>query len=160
MAKDNGYQSLVNKLNDWLDDVEKHEIADIAKGVEFLKEWANTGFEVSAEQVQRKMQWLTRDLQTFYQDYQTEVNESLYYRSMKDRLWHTLAEMTDKTQLEWRNITADFSHEGNYQAGEEIAIGELICKQCGNKHRVEYVQTIQPCTECEHKHFIRLNALP
>lgn len=154
------YQKLVDKLHNWLDDIKDHEVRSLAEGVDLVSEWAQTGLEIHSEQLQQNVEWLKRDLANFYSDYQHETQESPYYLRIKDQIWHTLAELTDKTQIEWHEIKADFAHQGEYKTGEEVALGILVCKHCGNKLEITHPQRIHECTECGHHHFIRLAFAP
>ncbi|NTS78406.1 hypothetical protein HR060_16275 [Catenovulum sp. SM1970] len=149
------YQALLNQFHDWLNDVKEHEVKDLAQGVDFVQEWATTGLDVGQEALETQIFYLQRDLAQFYLSSQNDLKESPYYLRIKDQIWHTLLEMTDKTQLEWRALTSDFQHNGIYQAGEEIALGELECENCGHQLIIEHVQTIRPCIECGSEQFLR-----
>ncbi|WP_111977706.1 zinc ribbon-containing protein [Algibacillus agarilyticus] len=157
MSELNTYQKLIQKFDNWLNDIEQHEVKDIVEGIDLLKDWAQTGISVNTEDAQEQVKWLQRDLLTFYQDYRAELKESAYVRSLNDHLWHTLAQITDNTQLEWRNLASDFQHDGIYSAGEEIAIGELQCQHCAATKTIEYVQKLAPCANCNHQHYIKTN---
>jgi hypothetical protein len=48
-----------------------------------------------------------RDLEEFarsYEESQDEVTDSVFMRVIKESLWQELADITDKTQLEWREV--------------------------------------------------------
>ena len=59
-----------------------------------------------------------------------------------------LAQMSDQNRLQIFEMDMDVAHQGEYSAGELIAMGELICTQCGHHHQVDFVEQIQPCIEC------------
>jgi hypothetical protein len=160
MSPSNLYQQMLSKLNSWLNDVEEHEIKQMAEGVELVSDWAQTGLEVNSEDLQSRLTWLKRDLAYFYQGYQEEFKESVYCQQLKEQLWHNLNEMTDKTQIEWRELRADFNKDGIYKAGEEIALGILECEQCKTQITIEHVQTIAPCSQCSCQSFHRFSTSP
>lgn len=44
-------------------------------------------------------------------------------RVIKESLWQELADITDKTQLEWREVFRDLNHHGVYHSGEVVGLG-------------------------------------
>lgn len=160
MNKAPHYQSVLDKLNQWLRQSSEAETRTLVSGVNFLNEWIEAGLEVHRDELKHSAQFLLRDLQHFYHDYQRDTNESAYYLSLKDNIWHYLTEMTDRTQLEWREFNSDLSHEGYYKAGEEIGFGVLVCKQCSTKKEIYHPEIISACLECQHDTFYRELAKP
>lgn len=74
-------------------------------------------------------------------------------------MWQKLSEITDKTQLEWGEVTEDVKHKGRYHAGEEVGIGVFVCVNCGFEIEVYHPKSLIPCPECQHVEFSR-RALP
>jgi hypothetical protein len=66
-----------------------------------------------------------------------------------------IANMSDRSKLEYFEMQEDVSHQGIYQVGELVAIGELICTECGHKHQITGVERIQACVECSGQEFSR-----
>ncbi|WP_440905724.1 zinc ribbon-containing protein [Catenovulum sp. SX2] len=158
--KANKYQMLMAKFSTWLKDSAEQETRSIAEGVDFLENWLQTGLEVHQQEFYHSWQYFQRDLAYFFDGYQQEANESSFYLTVKDNLWGLLAEMTDRTQLEWREFSSDLDHQGIYKAGEEIAFGRLQCTECKDMLTINHAQKIHPCFECGNQHFTRLNAVP
>lgn len=154
-----GYQTLKNKLEDWLKHSQQ-QTQSLVEGVDLLRDYVQTGYQVNRENLASSLTYLQRDLAYFYESYHYEGQESPFYQTAKDSFWQTLAEMTDKTQLEWREFSADLDHQGSYQAGEEIAFGILKCQRCGESITISHVQTIHPCFNCQNETFTRLAAAP
>ncbi|EWH08362.1 hypothetical protein DS2_17787 [Catenovulum agarivorans DS-2] len=158
--KANKYQMLMAKFSSWLKDSAEQETRSIAEGVDLLENWLQTGIEVHQQEFYHSWQYLQRDLAYFFDSYQQEANESAFYLSVKDNMWALLAEMTDRTQLEWREFSSDLDHQGVYKAGEEIAFGRLQCCQCKSILPIHHPQKIHPCVECGNPSFARLNSIP
>lgn len=160
MQTSSKYQSLLNKLSDWLKQSSEAETRSIVEGVDLLKEWIDAGVEVHKDELSHSLYYLKRDLASFYDTYQRETNESPYYLTVKDQIWQTLSDMTDKTQLEWREFSSDTAHDGVYQAGEEVAFGLLSCLKCGEKLKISHAQKIHPCFNCKGTEFKRISSAP
>ena len=65
------------------------------------------------------------------------------------------SDITDKTQLEWREVFKDVSHHGVYHSGEVVGLGNLVCEQC-HYHLAFYTPEVLPlCPKCGHDQFQR-----
>lgn len=53
-----------------------------------------------------------------------------FMRVIKESLWRELADIKDKTQLEWREVFQDLNHHGVYHSGEVVGLGRLVCEKC------------------------------
>lgn len=54
-----------------------------------------------------------RDLEEFarsYEESHEDESDSVFMRVIKESLWQELADITDKTQLEWREVFQDLNH--------------------------------------------------
>ena len=49
----------------------------------------------------------------------------------------------------------DFKHNGVYHAGEWIAMGTLVCKNCTHSFDIYHATQITPCIECDGIYFSR-----
>ena len=160
MSKTGKYQALVDKFSNWLKQASETETRSIVEGMDLLQEWIEAGVDVNKEAFYNSLYYFKRDLDRFYENYKRDTDESPYYLSLKDQIWQTLAEMTDKTQLEWREFSSDAQHDGIYHAGEEIAFGMLVCLKCGEKTQISHPQKIHSCFNCQHKEFKRKSVAP
>ena len=76
-------------------------------------------------------------------------------RVIKESLWQELADITDKTQLEWREVFQDLNHHGVYHSGEGVGLGNLVCEKC-HYHLAVYTPDVLPrCPKCGHDQFQR-----
>ncbi len=51
-----------------------------------------------------------------YEESLKEESDSVFMRVIKESLWQELADITDKTQLEWREVFRDLNHHGVYHS--------------------------------------------
>ncbi|CAH9049507.1 hypothetical protein PSECIP111951_01279 [Pseudoalteromonas holothuriae] len=144
------YKSWLSQFIDWVNDVKDHEVDDL---VEKFIEHQSALKQLSQEKLALYKSYLNRDLahlkehQKYYDD--------LAWQELKASIWYELAQLEDRTQLEWQALVQDFNHKGTYKCGEWIAMGQLVCKNCDNKLDVFYASEIMSCSECGHDEFIR-----
>ncbi|EAS41411.1 zinc ribbon-containing protein [Photobacterium profundum] len=136
------------ELKDWVDTTEKYRQAasDMTKD-----EWAL----ISA--------YLKRDLKEFGKNVEESPEpfaESPFYKLVSESIWSGLAEITDKTQIEWHELMDDLQHQGIYQAGEIVGLGNLVCEKCGHHEIYSHAKRIELCSQCGHDQFTRQSLTP
>ncbi|POE10594.1 hypothetical protein BV921_09115 [Pectobacterium odoriferum] len=114
--------------------------------------------ELTQKEIEEVIQAVQRDLEEFarsYNESQDEFTDSVFMRVIKESLWQELADITDKTQLEWREIFKDVNHHGVYHSGEVVGLGNLVCENCYH-HIAFYTPEVLPlCPKCSHDLFHR-----
>ena len=148
------YRELVSTLSERLRNGERD--------IDALVEQARVKISQSGELTHREVETLTkavrRDLEEFalsYEESQDELTDSVFMRVIKESLWQELADITDKTQLEWREVFQDLNHHGVYHSGEVVGLGNLVCEHC-HYHLAVYTPDILPrCPKCGHDQFQR-----
>ncbi|WLP24497.1 zinc ribbon-containing protein [Raoultella ornithinolytica] len=148
------YRELVSTLSERLRNGERD--------IDALVEQARMKISQSGELTHREVETLTkavrRDLEEFarsYEESQDELTDSVFMRVIKESLWQELADITDKTQLEWREVFQDLNHRGVYHSGEVVGLGNLVCEHC-HYHLAVYTPDILPrCPKCGHDQFQR-----
>ncbi|TCW15458.1 zinc ribbon family protein [Raoultella sp. BIGb0138] len=148
------YRELVSTLSERLRNGERD--------IDTLVEQARVKMSHSGELTQREVESLTtavrRDLEEFarsYEESQDELSDSVFMRVIKESLWQELADITDKTQLEWREVFQDLNHHGVYHSGEVVGLGNLVCEHC-HFHLAVYTPDVLPrCPKCGHDQFQR-----
>lgn len=148
------YRELVSTLSERLRNGERD--------IDALVEQARTKISESGELTHREIETLTkavrRDLEEFarsYEESQDELTDSVFMRVIKESLWQELADITDKTQLEWREVFQDLNHHGVYHSGEVVGLGNLVCEHC-HYHLAVYTPDVLPrCPKCGHDQFQR-----
>ncbi|BES84078.1 hypothetical protein PEC302107_25210 [Pectobacterium araliae] len=113
---------------------------------------------LTQKEIEQVIQAVQRDLEEFarsYNESQDEFTDSVFMRVIKESLWQELADITDKTQLEWCEIFKDVNHHGVYHSGEVVGLGNLVCENC-HHHIAFYTPEVLPlCPKCSHDLFHR-----
>ena len=149
------YQTLLNDLSDWVIKSAKQDMLTIYEIIEQGKAYLHAAEELSLEEIRTLENYLLRDVKATMQHLRDDADNSLWWANTKDNLWQLIASMSDRNKLEYFEMQEDVSHHGIYQVGELVAVGELICTECGHKHQISGVQRIQPCVECSGQEFSR-----
>ncbi|WP_017346867.1 zinc ribbon-containing protein [Pantoea sp. A4] len=114
--------------------------------------------ELSPGQIEQLLTAVRRDLAEFarsYEESEQPLGDSVFLRVIRQSLWKELADITDKSQLEWREVFQDLQHHGVYQSGEVVGLGNLVCEKCGFTRAIYTPETLTRCPECGHDQFQR-----
>ncbi|MEI7348642.1 zinc ribbon-containing protein [Pectobacterium parmentieri] len=126
--------------------------------VQSARKTLQEGSELTQKEIEQVIQAVQRDLEEFgrsYSESQDEFTDSVFMRVIKESLWQELADITDKTQLEWRELFKDVNRHGVYHSGEVVGLGNLVCENC-HHHIAFYTPEILPlCPKCSHDLFHR-----
>ena len=148
------YRELVASLSERLRNGER----DIDALVEQARQQVLQAGELTRTEVDELTRAVRRDLEEFaisYEESLEEESDSVFMRVIKESLWQELADISDKTQLEWREVFQDLSHHGVYHSGEVVGLGNLVCEKC-HFHLAVYTPDVLPlCPKCGHDQFQR-----
>jgi rubrerythrin len=148
------YRELVTTLTERLRNGER----DIDALVEQARVRVRQTGELTRTEVDELTRAVRRDLEEFaisYGESQDELKDSVFMRVIKESIWQELADITDKTQLEWREVFQDLNHHGVYHSGEVVGLGNLVCEKC-HFHLAVYSPDVLPlCPKCGHDQFQR-----
>ncbi|KEP73224.1 hypothetical protein HR12_16210, partial [Microbacterium sp. SUBG005] len=115
--------------------------------------------ELTRTEVEEVTRAVRRDLEEFarsYEESQDEIADSVFMRVIKESLWQELADITDKTQLEWREVFQDLNHHGVYHSGEVVGLGNLVCGESATTISPFYTpEVLSLCPKCGHDQFQR-----
>ena len=117
-----------------------------------------TDESLSSSEVDEVMRAVRRDLYEFSRSYpqaESTLEDSVFLRVIRESLWKELADITDKSQLEWREVFKDLHHHGVYQSGEVVGLGNLVCENCGFTRAIYTPESLTRCPECNHDQFQR-----
>ena len=117
-----------------------------------------TDQSLSSSEVDEVMRAVRRDLYEFSRSYpeaESALEDSVFLRVIRESLWKELADITDKSQLEWREVFKDLHHHGVYQSGEVVGLGNLVCENCGFTRAIYTPESLTRCPECNHDQFQR-----
>lgn len=149
------YPRWVDNFTQWLGDTRNHEVRNLVSFFDRSSEWWQTAGELTNDEFRQLSVYLKRDLLMFYHHYQQDMKDSEFVQLIKESMWKELAEMTDKSQIEWRELTQDFEHRGTYNAGEWIGMGTLVCQSCHYKMEFVHPVELMPCPGCGGQLFLR-----
>lgn len=131
---------------------------DLSLMIQHARESLQDGDDLTESEREDIIQSIERDLAEFAQRYtesQEAFGDSVFLRVIKESVWQELADITDKTQLEWQALFKDVSHHGVYHSGEVVGLGNLVCENC-HHHMAFYTPEVLPlCPKCEHDQFQR-----
>ena len=148
------YRELVSTLSERLRNGER----DIDALVEQARVRISQSGELTQSEIDNVIRAVRRDLEEFalsYEESQEELTDSVFMRVIKESLWQELADITDKTQLEWREVIQDLSHHGVYHSGEVVSLGNMVCEQCHYPLHVNTQDVLPRCPKCGHDQFQR-----
>ena len=161
MTQQNDYfADIYQKLNTWLNKVKKQQTPNITEFIKQAKSYANAAELMSAEKLHQFTENLKYDLYDFYQQNSAEVKHSVYLGLLNEALWDNLAQLTDKSQVEWAELVDDFNHDGLYKSGDIIGFGELECQECYQTLHITHCSELGVCGNCGHENFIRKPLTP
>ncbi|MDN3652562.1 hypothetical protein QWY77_07260 [Thalassotalea ponticola] len=149
------YDSLVERVNDWLGQAAPAEMKSIEQWVEKAEQLLDAAAQVSVTEYQLSIDSFKRDLLGFYHSYQHDAQHSTYLANLQEGMWHHLANLTDQTQIEWAEFVADVEHDGVYKTGDVIGFGQLVCMQCRHVIDICHATEVTDCPKCGHNRFIR-----
>ncbi|GIU07135.1 zinc ribbon-containing protein [Shewanella glacialipiscicola] len=150
------YQSLITEVkSQFLEDntmTVKNLFNSVTQGKEFLRLKEQAG----EDELALVEQFLKRDIASFLREQNANsLSHSPTVITLENTLWHWLSEITDRSQVEWHELTQDFKHHGYYQSGDIVNQGIMVCTNCGNEMSIEFPSTISDCPECDNGEFTR-----
>jgi len=143
-------------LSNWLDEMKELQKPRVTELIKHAKLYAEAAENMSEEKINQFTDNLKHDLYDFYQQNQSQAQHSIYLGLLNEALWSNLAQLTDKSQVEWAELLEDFDHDGIYKTGDIIGFGELVCQQCDEKTHIMHVSEVAACAKCGGDSFTRL----
>lgn len=158
--KNNELNNIYQTLTRWLEDIKAHEITSMVDFVEQAKKYLTAAEALPEEKVGQFIDNLKYDLTEFYQQSKIEAQHSTYLGLLEENFWRELAKITDKSQVEWSELQGDFKHQGDYQQGDFIGFGVLVCKKCHQQMEYFHPSEVIACPNCSAIHFERYALSP
>ena len=153
--KQNNYEQLLKQIVNKVTE-EEHLTQDALEAwLTRANEYLQAAEEVSEDELEKMRKYLRRDLQTFAEEMHSDEESSIWLATIKDTLWHSLTDITDKTQVEWAELAEDLSHDGIYRAHEWVGLGILCCTGCGHEQEIYHATRLTRCIECGNETFHR-----
>lgn len=148
------YADVISRLKHWLGEQQPEQKQDPEQVLQHDTFWQAVSHLTQDEWYLVK-HWLMRDIADAYSHYQQAWRDSPWVHSVEQELWFELAQMSDRSQIEWLELMHDLAQKGTYHSGEWIALGNLICTDCGKTHVYRQLAQITDCLDCGHSEFVR-----
>lgn len=147
-------QNLKQKYQQWLTDftktlqqAEQRQLNKMINLVEQLKAYIKAGQDLSAYETDLFIETLKRQWQEH-----TDVDETTTQNTVPsfwpEALWQTLSAITDKSQVEWLELTQDFKHKGIYHQGEVVGMARYRCTNCLQHIDYTHPSELVACSQC------------
>lgn len=148
------YQQWLADFNRSLEQSERRQLDNMVSFVEQLQAYLKAGKELSAYETALFIETLKRQWQD--QQAQQQADDEAAAPSLwPEALWQQLSSLTDKSQLEWQELTADFKHQGIYFQGEVVGMGRYRCSQCLQHIDYTHPSELLACSHCGAVQFFR-----
>lgn len=161
MSHQNDYfADIYQKLNAWLIEIKAQQKPRIDEFMKQAKLYGSAAEEMSEEKLHQFIDNFKYDLHDFYHLNRKQAQDSLYLGLLNEAFWDNLAQLTDKSQVEWAELVDDFNHDGIYESGDFIGFGKLQCEECDEQLSIMHFSEIGDCINCGSKAFIRVPLTP
>lgn len=131
------YQQWLLRLSDALYTAKQQQVERLFTFGETLKAYLKAGSDLTAYETQ-----------LFVETFKRQAKQDELPSLWPEALWYELSQVTDKTQLEWQELTSDFAHQGHYHAGEEVGMGLYCCDACQATLPYYHPATLVVCSSC------------
>lgn len=156
----NTFDSIYNSLSQWFDDFNRHEVTNVIDIVAQAKLYLEAAESIPEDNIKQFLANFRYDLHEFHQQYNAQLQHSVYLGLLNERFWMALTNITDKSQIEWAELNDDFKHSGEYHSGDSIGFGELECIACHQSTIIVYLSEVSNCMHCGGKSFTRKALAP
>lgn len=137
------YQAWLTQLADMVSNAEKDSVEQLMELNEQVRAYFQAGKDLTAHETRLFVETLKRQWQEADPD-AGEEQPSLW----PEALWYELAQITDRSQVEWQEILEDFRHKGVYFQGERVGMGCYRCENCGERANYYHPSELLACTHC------------
>ncbi|QYK02312.1 zinc ribbon-containing protein [Shewanella psychrotolerans] len=150
------YEALFSKVKSDFSEDNSMTVKELYKVVTASKEFLVLKQQAKEDEIALVEQFLKRDIANYLQEKNaTDLSHSPSVIVAENTLWHWLSEITDRSQMEWHEVSQDFKHNGYYQSGEIVGQGVMVCTECGHEMRIEFPGVIPDCPKCDCGQFTR-----
>ncbi|MGL4711011.1 MAG: zinc ribbon-containing protein [Shewanella sp.] len=150
------YQALITEVKSQFAEDNTMTVKNLFKSVTQGKEYLRLKEQAGEDELALVEQFLKRDITSFLREQNADsLSHSPTVITLENTLWHWLSEITDRSQVEWHELTQDFKHQGYYKSGDIVNQGIMVCTNCGNEMSIEFPSEIPDCPECDHEEFTR-----
>lgn len=155
------YQALIEQVKTQFESDNDLTIKSLYQLIVKSKEYLLLKSQADESELALVEEFLKRDIANFLKEQNAEsLSHSPTMIAIENTFWHWLNEITDRSQVEWHELSQDFKHHGCYQTGEIISQGRMVCTECQHEMYIEFPSMISDCPECDNNQFTREPLLP
>jgi len=81
---------------------------------------------------------------------------SPHYLAIENTIWRWALAISDKCQIEWLELSEDIKHDGLYQAGDVVGLGQFLCTNCSRSIAIYHPEALTTCNHCQGTQFRRV----
>jgi hypothetical protein len=155
-----GYERLLERLQDGAQELTWENLQkDLDEAVEFESELE----EFTKDELSLLRAWVERDLKDmryFMADTGKQVAQwlDIDISHLSRRVVESLLSIADRSVVERERFDEDLeAARADYCEGEMAAPGKMACVHCDAPVMLESVARIEPCHQCGHRYFYRVN---
>jgi hypothetical protein len=118
--------------------------------------------DINEEQLRVIQRQLNIDLMAFIKDKRQNptFKDSPHYLAIETTIWQWALAISDKCQLEWLELSEDIKHDGLYQAGDVVGLGQFLCTNCSQTMAIYHPDVLTSCNHCLGVQFRRIAFKP
>lgn len=156
-----GYERLLERLQDGAQELTWENLQkDLDEAVEFESELE----EFTKDELSLLRAWVERDIKDmrhFMADTGKQVAQwlDIDISNLSRRVAESLLSIADRSVVERERFDEDLeAARADYCEGEMAAPGKMACVHCDAPVVLDSVARIEPCHQCGHRYFYRVNA--
>ncbi|MBB1269492.1 zinc ribbon-containing protein [Shewanella sp. SR44-3] len=155
------YQALIEQVKLQYKEEDSPTIKVLYQSILKSKQYLLLKSQADETEIALVEEFLKRDIASFLKEQNADsLSHSPTMIAIENTFWHWLNEITDKSQVEWHELSQDFKHHGCYQSGEIISQGRMVCTECEHEMLIEFPSVISDCPTCDNNEFTREAFLP
>ncbi|MEG0008495.1 zinc ribbon-containing protein [Aeromonas lusitana] len=142
-----GYEAFIAQLKKQWEETEEFQGERLNRMIARVQAYLEAASDLTQDELALIAEYVKRDLGN-YDEGRSEAPESAFMLALKDTAWSWLADVTDRAQVEWRELADELEHKGIYRAGDWVGLGVLVCDHCEWRHTVLHPEQLGTCPEC------------
>ncbi|BBS18219.1 zinc ribbon-containing protein [Aeromonas caviae] len=144
-----GYEAFIAQLKKQWEETEAFQGERLNRMIAKVQAYLEAVGDLTQDELALIAEYVKRDLGNYDEGRKDEqVEESAFMLALKDTAWSWLADVTDRTQVEWQELADELEHKGVYRAGDWVGLGVLVCDHCEWRHTVLHPEQLGTCPEC------------
>lgn len=144
-----GYEAFIAELQKQWQETEQFRGERLNRMIAKVQAYLEAAGDLTRDELALIAEYVKRDLGNYDEGRKDEqVEESAFMLALKDTAWSRLADVTDRTRVEWQELADELEHKGVYRAGDWVGLGVLVCDHCEWRHTVLHPEQLGTCPEC------------